>query len=128
MLPLLAVGGVIGAVMSIAKGASWLSDQFDSATSSASAGGKADAVPTDAKASSFETTLAAQAAGQAVPPGVSDVASTTMTGPVASPTMMPALHGTDYEALARMRAGLFAYSHQNQNQSDKKDDNPVTGS
>ena len=37
----LAIGGVIGAVISAAKGASWLSDQLDSTKAAASAGGKA---------------------------------------------------------------------------------------
>ena len=39
MLPLLVIGGVIGAVASIAKGGSWLSSQVSDANGSASAGG-----------------------------------------------------------------------------------------
>jgi hypothetical protein len=141
MLPLLVVGGVIGAVMSIAKGASWLSDQVDSATSSAAAGGKAAApAVADTKTSAFETTLAAQAAGQPLPVNAGNAASAipaSSTTPVSSSTMVPELHGSDYEQLARVRAGLFAYSHvgehhdQNQvgqNQVGGKDTNPVTGS
>ena len=68
MLPLLALGGVIGAVMSAAKGVSWLSGQLDTTKTAASAGGKAATTPeTTAKMSQFAATLAAQVAGQSVP-------------------------------------------------------------
>ena len=67
MLPLLAIGGVIGAVMSIAKGGSWVADQV-SDKGAASAGGKTGPKPlTEAQASSFAATLAAQNAGQTLP-------------------------------------------------------------
>jgi hypothetical protein len=109
MLPLVAIGGVIGAVMSVVKGASWLSDQLGS-SNTASVGGKGDAkAATGASTSPFETALAAQAAGQTVPTG------TTSDAPAASPTLSPSMvtatHGVDHDALARMNAGLAAYNH-----------------
>jgi hypothetical protein len=65
MFPLAIIAGVVGAVASAAKGASWLSDQLDSTKGSASAGGKTEAKPaTTAKASQFEAALAAQARPQ----------------------------------------------------------------
>jgi hypothetical protein len=114
MFPLLAIGGVIGAVMSVAKGASWLSDQLDATKNAASAGGKSETRPaTDAKATSFEATLAAQVAGQSLPASTpapsAQVAGVTATQP-----------GTDYDALARMRAGVFAYSHVGEHHNHQK--------
>jgi hypothetical protein len=107
MLPLLVIGGVIGAITSIAKGASWLSDQVGGSDGSASAGGKGGLTPlTEAQSSSFAATLAAQAAGQGVP--TSTLATAT---PAPASTMIPQLHGTDYDSLARLQAGTFAYSH-----------------
>jgi hypothetical protein len=107
MLPLLVIGGVIGAIASIAKGASWLSDQVGASDGSASAGGKGGLTPlTEAQSSSFAATLAAQAAGQGVP--TSTLATAT---PAPASTMIPQLHGTDYDSLARLQAGTFAYSH-----------------
>jgi hypothetical protein len=99
VLPLIAIGGVIGAVMSVAKGASWLSDQLDQTKSSASAGGKAEPKTTDtAKASPFAATLAAQVAGQSVP-----VSTPT-------PVSLPQQQQTpDYDTAARIKAGLVAY-------------------
>jgi hypothetical protein len=100
MFPIVAIGGVIGAVFSIAKGASWLVDQLDSAKAGASAGGKPEPkTAAGAKPSQFEAALAAQVAGQKTP-----VATTTASG-------LPPLGGPDYNTLARMKAGLFAYSH-----------------
>jgi hypothetical protein len=107
MLPLLVIGGVIGAVASIAKGGSWLSSQVSDANGSASAGGKGGLTPlTEAQMSSFSATLAAQAAGQGMP--TSTLASAS---PVPALSMIPQLHGTDYDSLARLQAGTFAYSH-----------------
>lgn len=107
MLPLLVIGGVIGAVASIAKGGSWLSSQVSDANGSASAGGKGGLTPlTEAQMSSFSATLAAQAAGQGVPTSTSATAS-----PAPASSMIPQLHGTDYDSLARLQAGTFAYSH-----------------
>src|SRR5262245_34857426 len=99
MFPLLAIGGVIGAVVSVAKGASWLSDQLDATKNAASAGGKSETKPaTDAKATSFEATLAAQVAGQKAPIG----AAVPAGAPISA-------RGTDHDALARMNAGILAY-------------------
>lgn len=104
MLPLIAaVGGVIGTVFSVAKGASWLSDQLSSAKSSASAGGKSGPTPLSAADSaSFAAALAAKSAGQSTP---------TTTGSVTMAAVMPLSGGTDYDMLARMKAGTIAYSH-----------------
>ena len=107
MLPLLLIGGVIGAVASIAKGGSWLSSQVSDANGSASAGGKGGLSPlTEAQMSSFSATLAAQAAGQGMPTSTLATAS-----PAPASSMIPQLHGTDYDSLARLQAGTFAYSH-----------------
>lgn len=102
MLPLLAVGGVIGAIMSVAKGASWVSDQISGTKGTGSAGGKAGPTPlTDAQASAFATTLAAQTAGQSLPPST----------PVATPpNLVPHVNGPDYSMLERMKAGVAAYT------------------
>jgi hypothetical protein len=103
MFPLVAIGGAIGAVMSIAKGASWLSDQI-SDKGAASAGGKAGPKPlTEAQASAFAATLAAQTAGQTVP------ASPASPPPAVS--AMPQVTGPDENAAARAKAGVLAYSH-----------------
>ena len=101
MLPLIAVGGVIGAIASVAKGASWLSDQIGSAQGSGSAGGKPGPTPlSEEQASAFAATLAAQTAGQGLPPSL----------PVSTaPTAVPQLNGTDYAMMDRMKAGLAAY-------------------
>ena len=107
MLPLLVIGGVIGAVAYIAKGGSWLSSQVSDANGSASAGGKGGLTPlTEAQMSSFSATLAAQAAGQGVP-----TSTLATVSPAPASTMIPQLHGTDYDSLARLQAGTFAYSH-----------------
>jgi hypothetical protein len=102
MLPLLAVGGVIGAIMSIGKGASWLSDQVSGAKGAGSAGGKAGPTPlTSAQASAFATTLAAQIAGQSLPPST-PVATTA--------NLVPHVNGPDYSMLERIKAGAAAYN------------------
>lgn len=101
MFPIVAIGGVIGAVFSIAKGASWLADQLDTSNKGASVGSKpGPKTATEAKASPFEAALAAQVAGQKAP-----VATTTV------PSGLPPVGGPDYDALARMKAGIFAYNH-----------------
>jgi hypothetical protein len=107
MLPLLVIGGVIGAVASIAKGGSWLSSQVSDANGSASAGGKGGLTPlTEAQMSSFSATLAAQAAGQGMP-----TSTLATVSPAPASSMIPQLHSTDYDSLARLQAGTFAYSH-----------------
>ena len=89
MLPLLVIGGVIGAVMSAAKGASWLSDQLDSTKTTASAGGKPATTPaTAAKMSQFAATLAAQVAGQSVPVSAQTTAADVPLQPTCAPTMI----------------------------------------
>lgn len=104
MLPLVAIGGVIGAIVSVAKGASWLSDQINGTKNSGSAGGKAGPTAlSDAQASSFAATLAAQTAGQSVP----------ASAPVATASIpvVPHVNATDYSTLDRVKAGVVAYSH-----------------
>lgn len=122
MLPILVVGGVIGAVVSALQGASWISDQLGP-SNAASAGGKgAPKSSAEATTSPFETALAAQAAGQTMPtapatmapaPALTapSVAAPAITGAAAAASLLPATHGTDYNALARMKAGITAYSH-----------------
>jgi hypothetical protein len=103
MFPLLAVGGAIGAVMSIAKGASWLSEQI-SDKGAASAGGKTDPTKlTEAQAASFAATLAAQSAGQSVPASTANAAPATLVSMQAN--------GPDENAAARAKAGVLAYNH-----------------
>ena len=128
MFPLVAIGGVIGAVFSIAKGASWLSDQLDASKGPTSVGGKATAqAQIGGKASPFEAALAAQVAGQSVPPGP--------TVAPAPSNVLPSPHGTDYDTLARTKAGIAAYSHIGAHRGshtrpppDAGDDRPVTNS
>ena len=126
MLPILVVGGVIGAVVSAIQGASWISDQVGP-SNAASAGGKsAPKSSAEAKTSPFETALAAQAAGQTLPttpatmtqaiaptaaPALANVAVPAIASTAAAASLLPATHGTDYDALARMKAGITAYSH-----------------
>jgi hypothetical protein len=93
MFPLMIIGGVIGAVATAVKGGAWLSDQISATQSSASVGGKP---------SPFEGALAAQAAGQTMPAGKAALPPTALVQPT---------HGTDYDALARMNAGIVAYNH-----------------
>ena len=103
MFPIAIVGGIIGAVVSVAKAADWLSDKLESANGAGSAGGKPEPTKlTEAQASAFAATLAAQTAGQALPPSL----------PVSpAPDTIPQLRGTDYAMLDRMKAGLVAYNH-----------------
>jgi hypothetical protein len=89
--------------MSVAKGASWVSDQVDPTKGTASVGGKGGTkAQIDAKSAPFADALAAQVAGQSMP-----------ASPAATPMLinMPPPHGTDYDALARMKAGFTAYNH-----------------
>ena len=103
MIPLVAIGGVIGAVMSVAKGASWLSDQI-SDKGAASAGGKTSSASlTEAQASSFAATLAAQTAGQSVPVSAASPAPATTASVLGT--------GPDENAAARAKAGVLAYSN-----------------
>jgi hypothetical protein len=136
MLPLLVVGGVIGAVVSAIQGGSWLSDHLGAAGSAATAGGKGEVTPqTQARLSSFEAALAAQAAGQTLPTGTATAAPAS--GPTTSAAIVSQTHGLDYDALARMKAGIMAYSHVGQHHGDhtgsakppgSADDEPVTRS
>lgn len=119
MFPLMVIGGVIGAVMSIAKGTSWVSDQLDSSKTSAAAGGKANAAPVgDTNGSSFESKLAAQTAGQTVPvaapstPAATPVAVAAPSPAPATPVaLIPHAQPTEYDALARMKAGVEVYNN-----------------
>ena len=129
MFPIAIVAGVIGAVVSGAQGASWLSDHIGSTKNTASAGGKSEPTSqTDAKsASPFEAALAAQVTGQSVPTST-PVTSTQSSLPV------PPLR-TSYDTLARTTAGIAAYSqvgeHRNghtKQSTGTSDDNPVTRS
>jgi hypothetical protein len=109
MFPLIAIAGVISAVATTIKGASWLSDKVGSSQAAPSAGAKAGAkAQTDARSSAFEAALAAQAAGQTVPGSGSGTAAGTIQP---SSAAVPLIHGTDYGSLARMQAGMAAYSH-----------------
>jgi hypothetical protein len=100
MFPLVAIAGVVSAVATFAKGASWLAGKLDQA-GEASDGGKAGAKPmTAAQAAQFDAVLSAQVAGQSVP------VSASM--PV---NMLPHQSGPDYDSLARMQAGIVAYNH-----------------
>jgi hypothetical protein len=114
MLPLIAIAGAIGSAFSIAQGVSWAADKLGS-TKDASNDGKADAKPANqAKASSFEATLAAQVAGQGVP--ASSAAPST-----------PALHGTDYDASARIKAGVIAYNRIGEHHGGHARPHPAAG-
>jgi hypothetical protein len=116
MFPLIAVGGAIGAAFSIAQGASWLADKLGSDKAATSAGGKADARPQAvAKGSAFEAALTAQAAGQVLPAGSGNPVA---TGIPSSAALIQPPHGTDYDALARMKAGILAYGHAGERRDD----------
>jgi hypothetical protein len=105
MFPIAIIAGVIGAVVSTAQGASWMSNHLDSSKAAGSAGGKGEAKPqTDAKATSFDATLAAQFAGPSVPTSPATVAA-------APSHLPPPQHATTYDTLARTQAGIVAYSH-----------------
>jgi hypothetical protein len=106
MLPLIALGGVISAVGSVIKGASWLSDKLSS-TSAPAASAVNPAAKTDAKFSPFEAALKAQVAGQTLP---GSSAGATAATSLTSSSAVPLTHGTDYDSLARMQAGMAAYS------------------
>lgn len=101
MLPLVVIGGVVGAIATAAKGISWLSDHIESAQGSGSAGGKPGPTPlSKEQASAFAATLAAQTAGQGLPPSL----------PLSpAPNAVPQINGTDYAILDRVKAGLAAY-------------------
>jgi hypothetical protein len=102
MLPIAIVGGAIGAIVSIAKGVEWVSEKVDSSQGAGSAGGKsAPAKLTVAQAASFSAALAAQTAGQVLPPSLP-----LDTGPISTPQM----NGTDYAILDHIRAGTTAYN------------------
>jgi hypothetical protein len=123
MFPLIAIGGAIGAVVSVIQGASWLSGQLDSSKSTTSVGGKPEAKPqAQALSSQFEAALAAQAAGQTLPAAAGAVAASP-----ASAAILPAAHGTDYDTLARMKAGTVAYSHVGEHRSNRANDAKPTG-
>jgi hypothetical protein len=130
MFPLIAIGGAISAVVSVVHGTSWLSGKLGMAKSAAAAGPTATANPqTNALSSRFE----AQATGQILP-------GSTIGGAAKSPTlpaMTPLIHGTDYDSLARMNAGMAAYSQIGEHHGNRAgvtrapgadDDKPVTQS
>ena len=104
MFPIIAIGTVIGAVASVIKGASWLKDHAGAAqdTNAAPDAGK----QADRPGAAFQAALAAQGAGQVVP-----VAATPPSTAAAGNGLLviPLTHGTDYQSLAQMRAGLAAY-------------------
>jgi hypothetical protein len=120
MFPIVAIIGAISAAVSVYKGADWVAEKVASAHDAASADGKTNtASKTDTKASPFGQALAAQAAGQAVPAG--------QIGPSAgsaAPTVIQTTHGTDYNALARIQAGVAAYDHIGEHRSTHA--SPVT--
>jgi hypothetical protein len=134
MFPLIAIGGAISAVVSVIHGTSWLSGQLGHAKSADAAGPTASAKPqTNAMPSRFETALAAQATGQTLPGSVIGGAAKSP----APPAMTPLIHGTDYDSLARMKAGMAAYSHIGEHHGNRAgattppgtdDDKPVTQS
>lgn len=115
MFPLIAIGGAISAIMSVAKGASWLSDQIGS-PNSAEATATSGKQSQTADSASFEKTLAAQGAGQSVPTTATNAAPAAAPTAAAAPAtalapvgMLTATHGTDYTSLAWMQAGIAAY-------------------
>jgi hypothetical protein len=134
MFPLIAIAGAISAVASVAKGASWLSAHVG-ASKTASAGGNAEVKPrASGKASPFEAVLAAQAAGQTLPGNATGSPAAKSAAPSA---MVSPIHGTDYDTLARMQAGMAAYSrigdhHGNHagaaGSTGSEDDKPITRS
>jgi hypothetical protein len=123
MFPIAIVAGVIGAVVSTAQGASWVSDHIGSSSDTASAGGKTGATSATSTASSlspsFEAALAAQVTGQSVPSNASATTATPASAHVAQQ------FGTDYDALERAKAGISAYSRVGEHHSSNS---PVTGS
>jgi hypothetical protein len=126
MFPLIAIGGAIGATVSIAQGVSWLVDKLDSARATPSAGGKADGKPqADARASAFEAALAAQAAGQVLPTGTGNAGTAAAALPATA--MISAPRGTDYDALARMKVGILAYDHVGERRDDRSGNGKSTG-
>ena len=118
MFPIAVVAGVIGAVVSVAQGASWVSGHLDSSKDTTSVGSKGEAKSgTDAKLSpSFEAALTAQVTGQGVP-------ASTATTPAASNVVSTQQYGTDYDALARAKAGITAYNHVGEHRSSHDSDN-----
>ena len=133
MLPLIAIGGAIGAVVSAVQGASWLSGHVHAAGTAASAGGKSGVTSrADAGSASFEAALAVKTAGQALPANATGAAGTKAAVPSA---VAPPIRGTDYDTIARMKAGFAAYSHVGERHgshsgnagSSGSEDKPVTG-
>jgi hypothetical protein len=109
MLPLIAIGGAIGAVVSAVQGASWLSGHVNASGTAASAGAKSGVTSqADAGPASFEAALAAKTAGQTVP---GNATGATAPNGVTPSTIAPPIHGTDYDTIARMKAGFAAYGH-----------------
>jgi hypothetical protein len=108
MFPLIAIGGAISAVASVIKGASWVSDKLSSSGSAATSGKDAARPESAAKASPFEAALAAQGAGQTLPGSGTRPAAATSA---AQATTVPPSHVTDYDTVARMKAGMAAYTH-----------------
>ncbi len=114
MFPIIAIAGVIGAVASVAKGADWAAEKLAAIRADRTPAEKTSGnAKLDAAKSGFEQALAAQAAGQAMPS--SAVAASGKTAPAA---VVPVSHGTDYDSLARIRAGVAAYGHVGERRED----------
>jgi hypothetical protein len=111
MLPLLAIGGVIGALFSIGKGAHWVADQVTSSGEGSASADKSSATPQSAQAAAFSAALAAQGAGQTVPgaAGAAQASSAAVPAVASSSSIIGLPHGTDYDTLARVQAGIAAY-------------------
>jgi hypothetical protein len=111
MLPLLAIGGVIGALFSIGKGASWVAEHATPSQEGSASADKSAGTAQSAQAAAFSAALAAQGAGQSVPgPAVAALAPGAAATTVA-PTggIVTLTQGTDYDTLARVQAGIAAY-------------------
>ena len=104
MFPIIAIGTVIGAVASVIKGANWLTDHVSPTPDTNAA--PADGKQADGPGAAFQAALAAQGAGQPLP-AASVAASAAIPG--AAVPVIPQTHGTDYQSLAQIRAGLAAY-------------------
>lgn len=125
MFPLAIIAGAIGAVVSVAQGASWVQDHVASSGNASSVGGKSDTQSQSSAnaSSSFEATLAAQVTGQSVPTSAS---ATTNAASSASSVLTQTT--TAYDTLERTKAGIAAYSQHGEHRSGGATDSPVTRS
>ena len=112
--PLLAIGAIIGAVSSIAKGITWISHKLSGIEDAGEDDVKTGAKGASTKATKFSDVLAAQTAGQTVPIGPScatPTASVTMSTPTTSRMTPSGTIGlTEADVHARIQSGLAAYS------------------